>query len=277
MTTTLDGNPVTTTPAEAADRLTRRHLLRVFGASAIAGAAMMATGGKVFADPSAPSDTEIFNFALNLEYLEAEFYSYATTGKGLDGNNIPTSGTGTYGPTTGGSKVDFQGDTLLEDVANQIAQDERDHVLILRDLLASDAVAKPAINLNALGIGFAGPAQFLTLARAFEDTGVSAYGGAAPLISSSANVGYAAQILAVEAYHASNIRLQIAQAGITTTPIDQLDIIPPPSGTRYFTTTGSLSVIRTTGEVLAIVYAAHNATKGGFFPNGVNGVIHTSS
>ena len=71
-------------------------------------------------------------------------------------------------------------------------------------------------------MGFATQAQFLTLARAFEDTGVSAYAGAATLLSGN-NLQAAAQILAVEAYHAGNIRLYVVQDGITVMALDSCD------------------------------------------------------
>ena len=38
-------------------------------------------------------EVDILNFALNLEYLEAEFYTYATTGKSITSFGIATKGT----------------------------------------------------------------------------------------------------------------------------------------------------------------------------------------
>ena len=144
--------------------------------------------------------------------------------------------------------------------------------------LGGTPVAKPAINLNALGVGFGSASEFLTLARIFEDIGVTAYGGAAPLIKSSTVLGYAARILATEAYHAGNIRLQIAQQNIATKALDGADHLPPPSGTLYFPTdANAITEVRTPGQVLYLAYGAGNATQGGFFPNGVNGLFTTSS
>jgi len=219
-----------------------------------------------------PSETDVLNFALNLEYLEAEFYSVAVTGATL--SSTVTGGTST---ATGGAKVAFT-DPRIADIAAEIAADETLHVQYLRTALGEMAVAEPAINLNALGIGFASQAQFLTLARASEDTGVSAYAGAATLLSGN-NLQAAAQILAVEAYHAGNIRLNLVQAGIAVTSVtatDSLDV--PPTEQHFFRTdSNALAIKRTTSQVLAIVYA--NATagtaSGGFFPSGVNGNIKT--
>jgi hypothetical protein len=211
--------------------------------------------------------TDVLNFALNLEYLEGEFYSVATTGATLS-----SSVTGGTSNATGGGKVTFT-DSRVSDIANEIAADEALHVKYLRSALGSAAVAEPSINLNALGIGFASQAQFLTLARAFEDTGVSAYAGAATLLSGN-NLQAAAQILAVEAYHAGNIRLYCVEDGIVCPAMDSQDV--PPTEQHFFPTYSSgLAVIRTTSEVLAIVYAnaTPGTTKGGFFPNGVNGNI----
>ena len=229
-------------------------------------------------------DADILNFALNLEYLEAEFYTVATTGKTIREIGIGVNGVGNSGPTTGGARVALELGSVfpqrLHNVALEIAYDEQQHVKLLRSALGSYAVAKPAINLDALGIGFANFRQFLKLSRAFEDTGVSAYAGAAPLISSKAYLGVAAQILATEAYHSGNVRLMISENDVETTKTDSEDVLPPPSGRQYFTTdSNGLALTRTTGQVLAIVYgnSTTGTTAGGFFPDGVNGLINTVS
>jgi Ferritin-like domain len=232
------------------------------------------------------TDGDILNFALNLEYLEAEFYTVVTTGKTIEEIGIAINGTGTPGPTTGGNKVNFRAGRywldeyragITMDIAEQLAHDEQQHVILLRAALGSYAVAKPAINLEALGFGFANFHEYLQLARAFEDVGVSAYGGAAPLISSKAYLGVAAQILAVEALHSGNIRKQVQGFDIPTTPVDSLDVLPPPTGKNFFTVNAqSLAITRTTSQVLEIAYGG-GSSKGGFFPNGMNGVITTAS
>lgn len=242
-------------------------------------------GLKLKADPSSPSVVDVLQFALNLEYLEAEFYTTATVGKTIDQVGIGISGSGRSGPTTGWHQVSFSNSTVFTGtVASQIGNDERNHVALLRTALQNagiEPVAKPEINLNALGIGFANEAQFLTLARVFEDIGVSAYGGAAQLtsVTSSPYIGTAARILAAEAEHVANIRLQVARLAIATSKLDTVDIIPPPSGTYFFSIDPStgLTAIRTPAQVLYLAYNAANATSGGFFPNGANGNLHTSS
>jgi Ferritin-like domain len=264
----------------------RRGLLKKIGIATAAAGAAMATGTvKLNADPSSPTVVDVLQFALNLEYLEAEFYTTATMGKTIDQVGIGISGSGRSGPTTGWHQVSFSNSTVFTGtVASQIGLDERNHVTLLRTALQNagiQPIAKPEINLNALGIGFANEAQFLTLARVFEDIGVSAYGGAAQLtsVTSSPYIGTAARILAAEAEHVANIRLQVARLAIATSKLDSVDIIPPPSGTYFFSIDPStgLTAVRTPGQVLYLAYNAANATSGGFFPNGVNGNLHTSS
>lgn len=256
--------------------ISRRNLLQNTGI----GAASLVTGGLLAgcggsngtAPPAGLSDTDvaILNFALNLEYLEAEFYTYATTGQGIANAGIGTDGTGTPGATTGGAQLTFS-DPVLQAVAMEIAEDERDHVALLRNVLGNAAAAKPAINLGALGVGFGNEAEFLAVARALEDTGVSAYAGAANQLENPDIVKAAAQILAAEAYHAGDIRLQVAQNSVATSAVDSMDIVPPPSGTRYYALDNNgLAITRTVAEVLAIVYGAPNVSQGGFFPNGIN-------
>ncbi|MDP9083467.1 MAG: ferritin-like domain-containing protein [Pseudomonadota bacterium] len=264
-----------------AEATNRRSFL---GKIAAASAGVAALGAGVMeGQTSAPTDADILNFALNLEYLEAEFYTVATTGATIDQMGIGITGTGTQGAATGGKKVNLTNSSFpILAIANEIANDERSHVTLIRAALTAagaQPIAQPAINLNALGIGFGSVTEFLTLSRAFEDVGVTAYAGAAPLISSKSILGTAAQILAAEAQHVANIRLMVAQLGISTTLLDGVDILPPPSGQSYFSLTSqALAQTRTTGQVLNIVYGgATNATAGGFFPNGVNGNINTSS
>jgi hypothetical protein len=264
----------------AAKSPNRRRFVRTLG---MAGAVVGASAGlDLRAQTASPVvDAQILNFALNLEYLEAEFYTIATTGKTISQVGLTVAGSGAYGATTGGGQVTFT-NPATQAVAMELANDEQQHVVLIQTALASlgaPAVAKPAINLGALGIGFSNQSEFLTLARAFEDIGVTAYAGAAGLIQNTTVLTYAARILAVEAMHSGNIRLQIAQNSIATTALDKTDHLPPPAGTQYFNTDSmALAETRTPGQVLYIAYGgAANATAGGFFPSGVNGALNTSS
>jgi hypothetical protein len=293
------GKPEVQTPSD------RRNFVKNIGyaTAGLAGAAML--GGKLgvldkipgmkqagltqaSAQAAAITDVDILNFALNLEYLEAEFYTVVTTGKTLEESGFKVDGTGKSGPTTGGNKVDLINSynrvdltRQLKAVLEEITYDEQQHVLLLRAALGDMAVAKPAINLNALNTGFQGFLHCIALARAFEDVGVSAYGGAAPLISSKAYLATAARIALTEAYHAGNLRLlAAADYDQYLFKVDAQDILPPPEGKQYFTVNQqALSIVRTPGEVLAIVYgnSSTGTAEGGFFPDGVNGNINTVS
>lgn len=269
--------------AEAPNR--RSFLTKIGIATAAVGAA--GTIGLQRASAQTSMDIEILNFALNLEYLEAEFYTYAVSGNsitnygvGINGNANGANPTG-GGYTMGGSPVSFSNSLVFSaQVAAEIAADERAHVNLLRGVLGAQAIAKPNINLGALGFGFGNQNDFLKLARIFEDIGVSAYAGAAPSLSSTV-IGTAAQILAAEAEHVANIRLQVARLGIATAPpLDGVDILPPPSNpNQYFSLSAQgLCATRTPGQVLYLAYGNQvGVTQGGFFPNGANGAIVTST
>ncbi|AXC13458.1 Dessication-associated protein [Acidisarcina polymorpha] len=239
----------------------------------------------VMAAENADIDGAILNFALNLEYLEAEFYTVAVTGKRIADIGISGTGTGSYGPTTGGNKVNFTipGDPALTsqitNIATELYENEVAHVKLLRSALSTSGIAKPAINLGALGIGFANVAQFITLARAFEDTGLSAYNGAVPLITSKAYLATAAQIALTESNHSGLLRYLCALTDVKVPALDSLDVVPPPAGFRYFNVSlpNALATTRTTDQVLAIIYgnSAKGTSKGAFFPDGLNGAITT--
>jgi hypothetical protein len=275
----------------------RRALLRNTGIGAAAIGAMAAGMKPVPARAqSGPTDADVLNFALNLEYLEAEFYLIAYQGYGLAPEN--TTGTGTHGKVTGGHKVDFS-NAAVAAYAKEIAADERHHVLFLRAALGSAAVARPEIDFktsfqalaHAAGLGKFDPFQddqsFLLGAYIFEDVGVTAYHGAAQyLVDNVAYLNAAAGILAVEAYHAAEVRLQLAQRGLasatkkisalraTLSGADddqgvmydgQVNIVP--------TDANSIAFARTPSQVLNIVYGGGEASNYLFFPNKVNGNI----
>jgi hypothetical protein len=213
-------------------------------------------------------DVDILNFALNLEYLEAEFYTYAITGKGIPSEL--TGGVGKLGFTTGGHEVTFD-DPVLTAMAIAIMHDEWNHVKFLRAALGDKAVAKPEINLNALGLGFKNETEFILLSRAFEDTGVSAYAGAARLISNKDYLEAAAQILAAEAYHAGAMRAQLLYKTIDAPALDTMDKVPT-TRSVFPTDMNGLATKRGAGDV-AMIVRGKDANGGTFYPSGMNGLI----
>ena len=246
------------------------------------------------------TDADYLNFALNLEYLEAEFYLRAATGAGLGSSDTGNS----TSKTTGGTQV-----TGLTGVQSQyiyeIAQNELDHVRFLRNALGSAAVAAPAIDLtnsfnalaSAAGLGssfnpFSSFSNFLIGAFIFEDVGVTAYHGAAKLLTSKTNLTAAAEIHAVEAYHAGSIRVQIVQAGSALiTTANAVEGVRSTLGGGNETTlsatgivaadaTNSIGFERNTDQVLHIVYGTGNGAgvkSGAFFPSGLNGQISVTT
>jgi hypothetical protein len=256
----------------------RRKFLKRVGATGIGVAAATMMGGSFVGKAYGSTkitDADILNFALNLEYLEAEFYSMATYGSTLLELGVLTKAQES-GPTTGGNMVPDFGTSPLAFLATALRENEIDHVKYLRSALGSAAVKKPAINLAALGYGFSNVNSFLELSRQFEDVGVSAYLGAAPLISSKTYLAAAAAILAAEAQHSGSIRLACIDNRVTSPAVDSLDI-PPTSQTPYdVTSKNALSIPRTPSQVLNIVYHGGQCS-GGFYPDGMNGAIACQS
>ena len=125
---------------------------------------------------------EILNFALTLEYLEAAFYTQGLKQvSGLSGD--------------------------AKSLATEIRDNENEHVAALMKTvkdLGGTPVKAPGVDF---GDAFANQKSFLKLAQTFEDTGVSAYNGAAPMIESVDVLGAAGSIVQVEARHAAAIRL----------------------------------------------------------------------
>jgi hypothetical protein len=129
---------------------------------------------------SGGSDVDILNFALTLEYLESSFYDEAKTRAKASGE--------------------------LKSLIGLLADDEKQHVEALKATIAKlggKPVAEPKFDFP-----YGNTAGFLKLAQTFEDTGVSAYNGAGPMIKSKEVLGAAGSIVQVEARHAAAIRLQ---------------------------------------------------------------------
>ncbi len=251
----------------------RRRFLKQVSATGIgvAAASMLGRGSLALAqDAMQITDADILNFALNLEYLEAEFYSVATYGATLLKLGILTESEES-GPTTGGNLVPDFGSSKFAFLATALRENEIDHVQYLRAALGSAAVKKPAINLDALGYGFSSVDSFLKLSRQFEDVGVSAYLGAAPLIKSKIYLAAAAAILATEAQHSGSIRTACIMSDVTSPAVDSLDV-PPTTSTPYDVDKNALSIPRTPSQVLNIVYAGGKCS-GGFYPDGMNDAI----
>jgi hypothetical protein len=127
---------------------------------------------------SAANDAKIGNYALTLEYLEAEFYRQA-----LANNAFSSPQYRTFAQVTGGH--------------------EAEHVKALKSLLGRAAVKTPTFDF---GTAVTDPATFAKTAQVLEDTGVAAYAGQGPNIKTRSIVKAALSIHSVEARHAAWIR-----------------------------------------------------------------------
>jgi hypothetical protein len=295
--------------------LSRRGFLA--GAGAATAATLVGCGSNAITSttptaPTAPTivDTDILNFALNLEYLEAEFYLRAATGTGLSA----ADGGGATVTVKSSSKVTFS-NSFFQQLAFELAQTELQHVRAIRatiTALGGTPVAAPALNYTdafnsvAFQAGltsfdpFASDYNFLVGALSFEEVGVSAYTGAAHLISASAVLDAAAGIQAAEAYHAGAIRTILAGNALSSgsaayltaynSILQLFNKLDPNTHTTLLTTgsatsgstvvsadtTNAIAFARTTDQVLHIAYGTLPGTftaSGGFFPSGLNGTI----
>lgn len=336
--------------AKAPVRSNRRRFL---GQAGIAAAAAGFLGATQFAKPAfaqAITDADILNFALNLEYLEAEYYLRAVFGHGLDDADI--TGSGTQGGVTtkaGSTQVPFATDAIRQ-YATEIAMDELAHVKFIRAALqgaGATPVARPAIDLfnsftnaaiaagiisgtgsgpaacppgqppipqpadffvptadcmgwvpkdHPLAINRSGPStfdpfadelSFLLGAFIFEDVGVSAYKGAARLLTNPDILEAAAGILAVEAYHAGAVRTVLFARGAADAAqkisdlrdaVDGSDdrdqgIVLNGNANLVLADANGLAYSRSAADVLNIVYLGGASGGYGFFPNRLNGAI----
>lgn len=159
----------------------------VYGLSAVTpfvSQALAQTGG---------DDAEILNFALTLEYLEADFYNVKGKQVGLSGQ--------------------------AKSYATLFGEEEQDHVNALTTVikqLGGTPVAKPTFVFPV-----SSESTFLALASVLENTGVGAYNGAAPSLKSKQVLASAGSIVQIEARHAAAINLLI---DMSPTPNQGFDV-----------------------------------------------------
>ncbi|HXH88821.1 MAG TPA: ferritin-like domain-containing protein [Gaiellaceae bacterium] len=148
-----------------------------FGGGTLALGGLFAGGFPALAKAQSPAqDAQILNFALLLEYLEADYYTQAVSKGGLSGEALR--------------------------FAKVVGAHERAHVAFLKNALGAAARAKPEFNFMG---ATETQVKFLATAIVFEDTGVGAYNGAGPMLTKPV-LAAAATIVGVEGEHAGWVR-----------------------------------------------------------------------
>ena len=239
---------IETPEARGPQRADRRAFFATAIGAAAVGAGALALTTQPAAAQTVATELDVLNFILNVEYLQANFFSVATGGAVLAADDI--SGSGTAGVATGARAVSF-GDAALASIAKEMAADGLAHVRFLRSsLTTSYAVAQPAIDLgSAAANAFSGLARaaamignaqsfdpyasednFLLAAFMLKDVSVTAYGGIMGLITTSAYVEAVGGMMAVEAHHAAALRALLYRRGLSTPSL--IDATEAISGAR---------------------------------------------
>ncbi|KAK9808072.1 hypothetical protein WJX73_002752 [Symbiochloris irregularis] len=254
------------------------------------------------------SDTDQMNFALNLEYLMAEFYSCAVTGKGV--NSTIRGG----GPASiGCQQANLTNATAS--IAVELADNEVKHILALREQLGSAAIPMPEVNVgsafsaaaqiafqNGGGVSesfspYADDLSFLLGAFMLEEpTGFTYYEGAIQGISNRSTLIVIAKILGVEAAQSAALRTELYQNMNNVTKYGSKTVSQVVNnfgalrgllgagtgqgltfnydgviGANLIAADGAgLAFARNPAQVEGIVLLGRGST-GGFFPNGLNG------
>lgn len=283
-------------------RIDRRFALKTLGAFGLATA--LPSSSLAFGAQSAAriTDADIFNFALNLELLETEYYLRGVTGRGMDDADAGPN----PGAVNGGRMVPWQNEDLRQ-FMEEVAQNELAHVRLYRRVLGKAAISRPTIDIaggfaaaaKAAGLGdnfdpFASEQNFFLGGMLMEDVGVTAYRGAAPLLTNKNLLSTAAGVLAVEAYHMGMVRSTLYRMGTAARNAanaisdarDRLD--GPADLDQGIVMNGKANIVpsdadgvafaRTPQQVLRIVYLTDKAgvSGGGIFPRGMNGNIKTT-
>jgi Ferritin-like domain len=181
----LDADGAIRETAEAAG-IDRGSFLRkgvAGGAGLVAGGVLLSgfpslAEAQISTRKSARNDARIGNYALTLEFLEAEFYRQAIANNAFSNDDYRL-----FAATTGAH--------------------ENAHVKALQGVLGRAAIKKPTFDF---GNAVTDPAVFAQTAEVLEDTGVAAYAGQGPNIKTRAIVKAALSIHSVEARHAAWIR-----------------------------------------------------------------------
>ncbi|MGI4022741.1 MAG: ferritin-like domain-containing protein [Janthinobacterium lividum] len=182
-----------------------------FGSKVAVAAMPFALGSlfkKAYAQQSTTTIVGVLNYALQLEFLEANFYNAGLTTTAFATMKAALTAT------------ELAGLTLIQ-------TDENNHVKFLQDTIKS--LGGTPVSFTAANFDFTAKGTFptvytssdiwLAVAETFEDTGVRAYKGQAPALLRNKTVLTAAlNIHSVEARHASHLRMLRRTRGASIKP-----------------------------------------------------------
>ncbi|RYR12599.1 hypothetical protein Ahy_B04g070067 isoform G [Arachis hypogaea] len=239
------------------------------------------------------SDADLIEVALNLEYLEAEFFLYGAEGYGLDVVN-PNLTEG--GPSPIGGKIaDLS--PLIKDIIFQFGLQEVGHLRAIKSTVRG--FSRPLLNISSAIFGqiinnafgkrleppfdpYANDINYLIASYVIPYVGLNGYVGANPLLQKRRDEIVIPYKVSVTEFtnRISNLRNKLGREGIK----DEGLVVPKELGAEGEVTGNilsandySLSYPRTPKEILRIVYGTGDEhVPGGFYPLGANGTIAKS-